>query len=544
MTFPIYLKKKEEVEVDAEEAAADDEADEDLKMDDDDEEDKKEQKEKTKQYQFTWEHVNNQQPIWMRPKEDITDAEYKEFYKTLTGDREDPLAYTHFSAEGEIEFNSIVYIPAKIPSAMKHNFNTKKTDIKLYVRHVMISDDIPDLLPKYLNFAQGVVDSNDLPLNVSREQLQQNKVMKIVTKKLTRKILELLKKLAKEGGDEDEGEEEDKEKKKAKEEQKETAEQYLKIFKEYESVLKHGCLDDSANRSKLAKLFRFRSTKSDELISLDTYVKNMKEGQEKIYFLQGDLNQDSEAAIELMKKKPNFEVFSAKDIEVLYLLDKYDEICFDRLSDYDGKKLQSIAKQTTGLDETDAEAKKNKKIEEMFKPLADACVEVLKKESTTANACKVSKRLVSSPVVVVAPDHGYTPQMELIYSSGLSNSRFEPSKRVLEFNVRHPIIQKLNEKLKENKDDETARANILMLYTVAAYQAGYDVSETNINEMFANTMYSMTSKELGVDFDAEIKDIEVPEEESTEEEEEEKKEDKKEDDDEEEEEKAEKHEEL
>merc|ERR1712029_990884 len=214
--FPIYVKVKKEVDVEAEESDDDDDDDEkeddDVETKDDEEkedEETKEEKKPTKKTVYEWEQVNTQKAIWMRAKEDVTEEEYNEFYKGISKDYLEPLAYTHFNAEGEIEFKSTLFLPKKAPFDMMDNYHTKKSEVKLFVRRVLVADKFEDLLPRYLNFVRGVVDSDDLPLNVSREQLQQNKIMKVISKKLVRKILELMKKLAKE---EDSGEDEDEEK--------------------------------------------------------------------------------------------------------------------------------------------------------------------------------------------------------------------------------------------------------------------------------------------------------------------------------------------
>merc|ERR1712137_977215 len=231
--FPIYVKVKKEVDADAEEDDDDDDDDkededkDDVETKDDDEkdDDEKEEKKKTPQKKtvYEWEQVNTQKAIWLRAKEDVTEEEYSEFYKSISKDYLDPLAYTHFNAEGEIEFKSILYVPKKAPFDMMDNYWTKKSDVKLFVRRVLVAEKFDELLPRYLNFVRGVVDSDDLPLNVSREQLQQNKIMKVISKKLVRKVLELMKKLAKEeeSGDDDDEEKEDEEEKEEMEEKAE-----------------------------------------------------------------------------------------------------------------------------------------------------------------------------------------------------------------------------------------------------------------------------------------------------------------------------------
>merc|ERR1719361_2286938 len=287
-------------------------------MDDEEKDDEKEEEEEKKPKKktvFEWEQVNTQKAIWLRSKEDVTDEEYNEFYKSISKDYLDPLAYTHFNAEGEIEFKSILFLPKKAPFDMMDNYWQKKSEVKLFVRRVLVAEKFDELLPRYLNFVRGVVDSDDLPLNVSREQLQQNKIMKVISKKLVRKVLELMKKLSKdeESGDdeeEDEKKEEDKkdetEEKKEEEEKKDKKEEdglWTKFWKEFNKNLKMGCYEDDSNRSKLSKLLRFPTTKSeDKEISLDKYLDRMQESQESIYYMSGD-------SIDTMKKAPALQMF-------------------------------------------------------------------------------------------------------------------------------------------------------------------------------------------------------------------------------------------
>merc|ERR1712207_72293 len=243
--FPIYVKVKKEVDAESDEDDDDDKDDDDeekkddVETKDDDEKDEEEDEERKpkKKTVYEWEQVNTQKAIWLRAKEDVTEEEYNEFYKGISKDYLDPLAYTHFNAEGEIEFKSILFLPKKAPFDMMDNYHTKKSEVKLFVRRVLVADKFEDLLPRYLNFVRGVVDSDDLPLNVSREQLQQNKIMKVISKKLVRKILELMKKLAKEGDgddeeDEDKEDEEEKEEKEEKKDKKDEETTWQKFWKE------------------------------------------------------------------------------------------------------------------------------------------------------------------------------------------------------------------------------------------------------------------------------------------------------------------------
>merc|ERR1712228_289810 len=333
----IYVKVKKEVDADTEEDDDDDKDDDEEEKkddvetkDDDEKEEEEEEKKPKKKTVYEWEQVNTQKAIWLRAKEDVTEEEYNEFYKGISKDYLDPLAYTHFNAEGEIEFKSILFLPKKAPFDMMDNYWTKRSEVKLYVRRVLVAEKFEDLLPRYLGFVRGVVDSDDLPLNVSREQLQQNKIMKVISKKLVRKVLELMKKLAKEedSGEDDEDEEkedgDEKEKKEEKEEKKDKKDEegtWTKFWKEFNKNLKMGCYEDDSNRSKLSKLLRFTTTKSEEKeVSLDKYLDRMQESQESIYYMSGD-------SIETMKKAPALQIFEKKDLEVLMLPDHLDEPC-------------------------------------------------------------------------------------------------------------------------------------------------------------------------------------------------------------------------
>merc|ERR1712151_1012910 len=410
--FPIYVKVKKEVDAEAEEEDDDDDKEDEEKddvetKDDDEKEEEEEKKTPTKKTVYEWEQVNTQKAIWLRAKEDVTEEEYHEFYKSISKDYLDPLAYTHFNAEGEIEFKSILFLPKKAPFDMMDNYWTKKAEVKLYVRRVLVAEKFEDLLPRYLNFVRGVVDSDDLPLNVSREQLQQNKIMKVISKKLVRKVLELMKKLAKEGDGDDEDEEkedeEDKEEKEEKEEKKDKKDEettWQKFWKEFNKNLKMGCYEDDSNRSKISKLLLFTSTKSEgKEINLDKYLDRMQESQESIYYMSGE-------AIETMKKAPALQIFKKKDLEVLMLSDHLDEPCLQKLADYEGKKFVSIQKADVKLDETEEEKKRFTKVKDMYKPLTDWWKDSLsdftekgamKDAGVKIEKVEISKRLTESP---------------------------------------------------------------------------------------------------------------------------------------------------
>merc|ERR1711879_1023416 len=476
------------------------------------------------------EQVNTQKAIWLRSKEDVTEEEYNEFYKSISKDYLDPLAYTHFNAEGEIEFKSILFLPKKAPMDMMDNYWTKKAEVKLFVRRVLVAEKFADLLPRYLNFVRGVVDSDDLPLNVSREQLQQNKIMKVISKRLVRKILELMKKLAKEGdGDDDEDEDEEKDGEEEKEEKEEKTDKkddettWQKFWKEFNKNLKMGCYEDDSNRSKLSKLLLFTTTKSEgKEINLDKYLDRMQESQESIYYMSGE-------SLDVMQKAPALQIFKKKDIEVLMLTDHLDEPCIQKLADYEGKKFVSIQKADVKLDETEEEKKRFTKLKDMYKPLTDWWKEKLT-ELTEKGAMKdagvkvekveISKRLTESPVVVVTSQFGYSAQQEKIMKAQAFQNKDQISmmsgRKTLEVNPNHPVVVDLLSKVKGDKDDKAALDTAQVLFQTALIESGYEIADPSA---LVNRVYRLMSKELGVDPDAPLKEVEVPEEEEEAEEE-------------------------
>merc|ERR1711981_1504653 len=488
---------------------------EDSGDDDDEKEEEEEEKKPKKKTVYEWEQVNTQKAIWLRAKEDVTEEEYNEFYKGISKDYLDPLAYTHFNAEGEIEFKSILFLPKKAPFDMMDNYWTKKSEVKLYVRRVLVAEKFDELLPRYLNFVRGVVDSDDLPLNVSREQLQQNKIMKVISKKLVRKVLELMKKLAKEdesGDDEDEEkdekEEKDEEEKEEKKDKKDEESTWAKFYKEFNKNLKMGCYEDDSNRSKISKLLRFSSTKSEEKdISLDKYLDQMGENQESIYYMSGD-------NMEVMKKAPALLFFMKKDIEVCMLSDHLDEPCIQKLADYEGKKFVSIQKADVKLDETEEEKKKFSKLKDMYKPLTDWWKEKLtdltekgamKEAGVKIEKVELSKRLTDSPVVVVTSQFGYSAQQEKQMKAQAFQNKDQigmmSGRKTLEVNANHPVVVDLLSKVKGDKENAAALDTAQVLFQTALIESGYEIADPSA---LVNRVYRLMSKELGVDPDAPI----------------------------------------
>jgi len=529
INFPIYLytTKEEEEEVPVEEG--DDDSEEEEEDDDDEESDDEEiedaedeeedDKPKTKKVKKTvndWELINDAKALWTRNPSDITDEEYKTFYQALTKDFGEPLTHTHFSAEGEVEFKSILYIPKEAPYDLYQDYYKKQNNLKLYVRRVMITDEFDELLPKYLGFIKGVVDSDSLPLNVSREMLQQNKVLKVIGKKMTRKALAMIKALADEDKDDDDDDEEADKEADKEEEKKEEAEvsKYETFWKSFGKYIKMGLIEDAANRTRLAKLLRYATSKSgDKEISLEDYVANMKEDQKNIYYISGE---DKESLL----KSPSVEKLLSKDIEIIFMTDSVDEYTVQHLTEYEGKRLINASREGLKLEEGDVEKKRDEQYKELFKPLLDYTKELLGKK---VEKVQISKHLVNSPVVVLSADYGWTAQMEKVMKSQAfaDQSKFEfmKSKRMFEINPRHPMIVELNSRVKDSSADETTKDMVISLYLSGVIGAGYQLTPEDAMD-FSERVSRMVTNSLGVDADAELApELEVTADEPEEEEE-------------------------
>jgi len=365
---------------------------------------------------WEWETINEVKALWLREKSDISEVEYFSFYKTITKDHENPIAYSHFSAEGEIDFKAILFIPANAPYDLFENYYGKSSALKLYVRRVLITEEFEELMPRYLNFIKGIVDSDDLPLNVSREQLQQLKMIKVMSKKLIRKAIEMLRSLAEENEEEEEeaddeevtdNEEDKDEEKKEEEETTDGEDKYEKVWKNFGKNIKLGVIEDASNRSKLAKLLRFYSTNDPKkLTSLDQYISRMKPDQDTILYLPGDTN-DS------ILKSPILKKYQKEGYEVLLMGDPIDEFCVQHLSEYEKRKVKSIAKDDVNiLDGNDEIAKKKlQKLKEMYKPLTEWFKSHLGKEIEKVT---ITNKLEDDPVFILTSQYGYSAQMEKI----------------------------------------------------------------------------------------------------------------------------------
>jgi heat shock protein beta len=517
ITFPIslYKSKTEEVTIEDDDDEEDgDEDEDDLEEEDEDlevEDEEDEEEEKTEKVTtWSWERVNVQSAIWSRGE--VSDSEYKEFYKSISKDFTDPATWIHFKAEGEVEFKSILYIPSQAPHDMYDNYYQKSAQLRLYVRKVLITDEFEDLVPRYLNFLRGVVDSDDLPLNVSRETLQQHKVLKVMGKKLVRKALEMLRKLAT-PKDKDDDEEDDDDEEKEVEDAEET-DPYIKFWEAFGKNIKLGIIEDAPNRSKLQKLLRFKTNKSGEgYVSLEDYVENMPDYQKSIYYISGE-------SIESVENSPFLEKLNKKNLEVLYLVDPIDEYAIQHVTEYDGKKLQSVSKE--GISFGGDDEKKEKKILETYKETYQPLTSYLKKlfESKVSKVV-VSPRVETTPCILVTSQYGNSANMERIMRSQAfsdpSKAQHMISQKTMEINPRHPIIAALNRKVETNPEGQDTADTAWLLYDTALLQSGFAQDDV---DSFALRMFRTMKSALdleSLDLEDEI-EVEIEEEEEDDEE--------------------------
>lgn len=466
--FPIYVETEKSREIDVEE---EDENIEVEKTENDDVENNEEvvdDKPKTITEKYTeFEQINTSKPIWIRSPKEVTEEEYSEFYKSTTGDYDNYLDVSHFSVEGQVEYKGLLFVPKRAAQDL-FDSSQKKSDVKLYVRKVFITDNCNDIIPDYLKFVKGIIESDDVPLNISREMLQQNKIMKIIGKNVVKKIIDMCLKIS------------------------EDVDKFRIFYEQYSKNIKLGIHEDTVHRGKLCELLRYETTNSNgDKISFDDYIENMKEGQNSIYYITGE-------SINSIQNSPFLERLKNKNYEVIYMVDPLDEYINQQVKDYKDKKMINITKENIDLNDSTEEKADFEKAKDDYKKVCEYFKTIL---NDSVEKVIISNKLDNSPCILSTSDFSWSSNMQRIMKAqtfGKPEMSFMMGKKILEINPNNKIIQNIKLKLDNNEPEHTIKDLVHLLYDITLQASGFTLEDPS---QFNSRILKLINLGLGIEDD-------------------------------------------